>query len=91
LALHPEFLQVRDVQGVQHVINRWMIARVEIHGIEGPLRSARPNESALDETGINTATLRVEVICQAAGFVQLDGEQALAFLRVFSRGHHMYD
>lgn len=85
----PEFFQVRDDQGVVHLINRWMIARVEIQGLESNLDTTARNDSTLNETDLNPIALRVEIISQAAGSVSLGGENALAFLRLYFRTGHM--
>jgi hypothetical protein len=86
----PEYFQVRDVEGVLHLVNRWMIARVEVRGTAGNLsRVETPNEHELDASAVHPPQLRVEIICQAAGCVQLAGEEALNFLRLFYRASHM--
>jgi hypothetical protein len=86
----PEYFQVRDVEGILHVINRWMIARVEVRGTAGNLSRVETfNSSELDESTIHAPQLEVEVVCQAAGYVRLHGEDALNFLRLFYRGSHM--
>jgi hypothetical protein len=47
----PEYFQVRDVEGTLHLINRWMIARIEVRGTEGNLTTARPTTRDLNEEG----------------------------------------
>jgi len=75
---------------VLHVINRWMIARVEVRGTaENLTRTDQPNTHELDESTIHPPQLQVEIVCQAAGFVQLAGEEALNFLRLFYRASHL--
>jgi hypothetical protein len=84
----PEFFQVRDDEGKLHLVNRWSIARVELQGVDEYLTRAEEGSYELNETGISPAHLRVEIVCEAAGYVQLSGQEALAFLRRFYRPHH---
>jgi hypothetical protein len=80
----PAYFQVRDTQGHLHLVNRWMIARVEIQGVEEYLFQVwEHGQSRLNETGINPAHLQVEIIIPAAGPVLLAGHEALTFLRRF--------
>jgi hypothetical protein len=89
----PEYMQVRDVEGVLHLINRWMIARAEVRGAGGalPMRRTEPySREELEAEAIDQDRLQVEVVCQAAGTVLLAGEEALNFLRRFREGLHLF-
>jgi hypothetical protein len=84
----PEYYQVRDNQGVLRLINRWAIAHVEIHGVEGILTRARPNSSELNVSSIDQDRLQVTIYCTAAPPAELAGGQALLFLQSYYHHSH---
>jgi hypothetical protein len=85
--MHPEYFQVRTAAGLLHVFERHSIIRVEVEGWPGYLeRVPIQNSSILDTSDMNPAGVRVVVAMFAAGFVELEGQAAVDFLRLFYRG-----
>jgi hypothetical protein len=82
--MHPAYFQVRTETGRLHVFERHSILRVEIEGWPDYLeRRDVPNSSLLDLTGVNPANVRIVVAMLAAGYVELEGQAVVDFLRLF--------
>jgi hypothetical protein len=82
--MRPEYFQVRTASGLLHVFDRNSIIRVEVEGWPGYLeRSDVENSRSLNASEVNPANVRVVVAMFAAGFVELEGQAAVDFLRLF--------
>ena len=89
--MRPEYFQVRTAAGVLHVFERGSIIRIEVEGWAGYLeREDAENSRRLNAAEVNPANVRVVVAMFGAGFVELEGQAAVDFLRLFYGGTYIY-